>query len=282
MTHVCPREFNFVAKRLREFFESKGFLEVYVQNRLSILAACEDPGTISKFDYGRHGQKLTWPLPQTGQMWLEDLLLRDPTLPGLFHIGTSYRDEPTPVPGRHDVIFPLFEFESKGTFEDMIELEKELLLFLGFKGPFYEAEYLDEAKKYEVKELEHEHEGKACEEHNGVAFWKNFPMYTSPFWNMKRDPNGQTAAKCDVMLHGQETFGTASRSNNPEEMEHEFRTITEGQYAQTLYDHFGQERVDAELAEFMKHTFFDRFGGGIGMTRLIRAMKLEGLMPEDL
>jgi hypothetical protein len=53
-------------------------------------------------------------------------------LPGLFCLSTSYRNEPNPIPGRHEKIFPLFEFEMKGNFEDLKKLEKELLMHLGF------------------------------------------------------------------------------------------------------------------------------------------------------
>ena len=43
--------FSTVINKLRSFFLSKGYLEVHTQNRLSILAACEDPSTIRTFDY---------------------------------------------------------------------------------------------------------------------------------------------------------------------------------------------------------------------------------------
>jgi len=45
-----------------------------------------------------------------------------------------------------------------------------------------------------------------------------------------------------------------------------------------LFDLFGKERVEAELEGYLALPFYPRCGGGIGMTRLIRAMKLEGLM----
>ena len=64
-------DFCKTVKKLRSFFEGEGFLEVHTQSRLSILAACEDPKTISTYSYA--GQ--VWPLPQTGQMWLEYELL---------------------------------------------------------------------------------------------------------------------------------------------------------------------------------------------------------------
>ena len=108
--HINSIEFHKTVKKMRSFFESKGFIEVHTQSRLSILAACEDPTTISTYNYG--GQ--VWPLPQTGQMWLEYELLKNPEPNGYFCLSTSFRNEPNPVPGRHDKIFPMFEFEMKG------------------------------------------------------------------------------------------------------------------------------------------------------------------------
>ena len=78
--HIKPCEFHAVVKKLRAFFESKGYLEVHTQSRLSILAACEDPTTISTYNYAGE----VWPLPQTGQMWLEHELLNNPDVPGFF------------------------------------------------------------------------------------------------------------------------------------------------------------------------------------------------------
>ena len=92
-TLVKPEDFDGCVKKLREFFYSKGFIESYSQNRLSILAACEQPETISTFEYGGK----VWPLSQTGQMWLEYELLKNPSHKGLFSVGTSYRNEPNPI-----------------------------------------------------------------------------------------------------------------------------------------------------------------------------------------
>ncbi len=77
---IDSKEFTIVVKKLRDFFFSKNFVEAHPQNRLSILAACEDPFTVATFNYA--GQ--IWPLPQTGQMWLEYELLKNPTPPGYF------------------------------------------------------------------------------------------------------------------------------------------------------------------------------------------------------
>ena len=68
---ISPQDFTTITSRLRTFFNTLGFLEVHTQSRLSILAACEDPTTVATYDYA---EKI-WPLPQTGQMWLEYELL---------------------------------------------------------------------------------------------------------------------------------------------------------------------------------------------------------------
>src|SRR5690625_4264142 len=71
---IDPKKFSFVTHQLRTFFLRKGFVEVHTQNRLSILAACENPHSIATYDYCGN----VWPLPQTGQMWLEHELLTKP------------------------------------------------------------------------------------------------------------------------------------------------------------------------------------------------------------
>ena len=43
--------------------------------------------------------------------------------------------------------------------------------------------------------------------------------------------------------------------------------------AQLLYKLFGKERVEAELEKFLEFDFFERVGGGIGMTRMIAALE---------
>ena len=80
--------------------------------------------------------------------------------------------------------------------------------------------------------------------------------------------------KCDIILFGQETFGTAERSSNEEEMRNFFYSIMDGTYCEKLFELFGKERVEKELEEFLSYDFFPRFGGGIGLTRLGRAWEL--------
>lgn len=269
-----PAEFSKVVASLRGFFLAKNFVEVHTQDRLSILAACEDPFNIASYDFGNN----VWPLPQTGQMWLEHELLTSPDTPGFFCVSTSYRQEKNPIPGRHNTIFPMFEFETKGGQAELLKLERELLEYLGFgnQDSFPEVEYRDAMKRYGVDEIEAEQEGKLCEEFGDVVMLKNFPRHTSPFWNMAGEPGTDHARKVDVLIYGLETIGSAERSSDKEEMKHQFYTISDGAYAETIFNKFGKERVEAELESFLKYDFFQRFGGGIGITRLILGLRKLG------
>lgn len=261
-------QYHETVQKLRKFFLDRNFIEVPTQSRLSILAACEDPHTVSTFNY----DGIVWPLPQTGQMWLEYELLKNPTWDGIFCISTSYRNEPNPIEGRHEKIFPMFEFESKGTFHDLINLEIELLYYLGFDEPKH-CNYEDLSLKYQSPILTSENETQMEKDFGNAILLKYFPERTSPFWNMKHLGNG-LFNKSDVILFGQETIGSAERSCDIEEMKHFFYNISEGGYAKKLFELFGQERVEKELEDFFSLEFFPRFGAGIGVNRMARALDL--------
>ena len=268
-------KFNTVVNKLRSFFLGKNFVEVHTQNRLSILAACEDPFNVQTFNYNGN----IWPLPQTGQMWLEYEILKNPEAAGYFCLSTSYRMEPNPVPGRHDIIFPMFEFEFKGDMNELIDLQKELLTHLGYdSNNFYENDYKNIAEEFSTVELEHEHEEKLYTDKSPVAFIKNFPEFTSPFWNMKRNSKDDTSYKVDVILSGMETFGSAEREVNVDIMRDKFNNIMEGKYKDKLYQLFTEDRTNKELEEYLNLNFIKRSGCGIGVTRLIKSMEKENLI----
>lgn len=261
--------YNELVQKMRTFFQSKGFKEVPTQSRLSILAACENPHSITTFEY--KGE--VWPLPQTGQMWLEYELLNNPEWEGVYCISTSYRQEKNPIPGRHELIFPMFEFESKGTMKDLLRLEEELLEYLGFEGPV-NTTYEGVCAEYGgVSILEDEHEQRMWKEKGSIVSLQHFPLRTNPFWNMQHGTNG-IFNKVDVIMYGQETIGSAERSCDVEKMREMFYTIENGGYSNKLFELFGKERVEKELEEFLSFDFFPRYGGGIGMTRLARAYEL--------
>lgn len=272
--NIDSDEYTKVIHRLRSFFKSKNFKEVFTQNRLSILAACEDPFNVGTFNYCDK----CWPLPQTGQMWLEYELLKNPEADGFFCLTTSYRMEKEPKQDRHDLIFPLFEFEAKGGMDKLIELEKELLEYLGYdRSKFVEGKYNDIAKKFETTELDHADEERLYTEISPTFFLTDFPEFTNPFWNMKRSGE-DSSNKVDVILSGQETIGSAERETDKEVMRTRFNSIMDGGYKEKLYELFGKERTDIELEDYLNFDFFERCGGGIGVTRLLRSLKKENLL----
>ena len=175
---ISPTKFTKTVGLLRSFFLDKGFQEVHTQNRLSILAACEDPFNVATYNYA--GQ--VWPLPQTGQMWLEHELLSSPDSKGFFCVSTSYRQEPNAIPGRHDIIFPMFEFEMPGSIDDLKAMEYELVEYLGFKKP-EERTYESWQRHFELDadaELEAEHET-AMHEQFDTAMITDFPEFATQY-----------------------------------------------------------------------------------------------------
>lgn len=268
-------DYNATVAKMRNFFkEEKGFVEVPTQSRLSILAACEDPKTISQFVF----DGINYPLPQTGQMWLEYELLKNPDLEGVFCISTSYRNEPNPIEGRHQKIFPMFEFESHGNVFDLMQTENDLLEYLGFTGRDYFS-YDELCDEYGVKHLEAEHEEKMCDKFGDIVFIMDFPQRSHPFWNMKQSSDDKNLyKKVDVIMHGQETIGSAERSCNPDEMEENFMSISDGNYSKLLFNKFTKRRVMKELNEYLSLDFFPRFGAGVGVNRMARALKFSSLI----
>ena len=267
---IDPSKFTETVGLLRSFFLEKGFLEVHTQNRLSILAACEDPFNVATYNYAGN----VWPLPQTGQMWLEHELLSQPSAKGFFCVSTSYRQEPNAIPGRHDIIFPMFEFEMPGSVDDLKAMEYELCEYLGF-GNITEKTYAEWQQHFGLGadvEMEAQQE-LDMEKEFGQTLITNFPELTSPFWNMARNDDGNTAKKMDVILGGMETIGSAERSCDVDMMRDTFHSITDGAYSELLFKLFGKERVQAELEKFLEFDFFQRVGGGIGITRMIPALE---------
>jgi aspartyl/asparaginyl-tRNA synthetase len=278
---VNPQDFDSLVKKLREFFANKKFKETFPQPRLSIMAACEDPKTITPFYFS--GVK--YPLSQTNQMWLEHDILKQPELEGIFCLTTSYRNEPNPIEGRHEKIFPMFEAEHLGNYENLLTTISELCVHLKLVDsvesiPFFN--YDDLCEKYNVDILESEHELELWKEYGDVVGIKYFPKRTSPFWNMKQVGTNKKGEdiynKCDFIICGQETIGSAERETDVEKMRNSFYNISNGEYAKILISEFDETRVTEELEDYLSLNFIERWGFGCGFTRLLRAMKIKNLI----
>lgn len=281
--YIEPQDFNDTILKLRGFFMQNGFIETFPQPKLTILAACEDPKTVKSFEFG--GEK--FPLPQTSQMHLEtELIIHEKGVDGLFCLTASYRDEPNPIEGRHMKSFPMFEFEHKGNFQDLLKLLSELSVYLGFVDdvdsiPIFTYNQL--CDHYSTNELTSDHEILMWKEYGDVVGITHFPEKTSPFFNMSyygldENTGEKIYNKVDFIICGQETFGCAERSNDVDQMRNSFHSISDGEYAGLLFKKFGKDRVEQELEEFLSLPMIDRYGAGIGMTRLLRGLKLKNLI----
>lgn len=266
------KNYESITTELRYFFKERGYTEVYCQGTMKILAACEDPETIAQTIF--KGKNL--PLPQTNQMNLETILLTNPAVEKVFTFTTSYRDEPFPIEGRHDTDpFLMFEFEGLGDIDNLVEIEADLLWELGLGFSNYQ-EYNNLCHLYQTETLTADHETLMQRDFGNAVSLSKFPQRSHPFWNMKKKDG--TYNKIDVILYGMETIGSAERSCNPAEMRENFMTISDGKYAKLLFAKCGEQETIAELDKYLALPMFPRFGGGIGIGRLERAMKLAGLL----
>ena len=148
---------------------------------------------------------------------------------------------------------------------------------LGF-GKITEKTYAEWQDHFQIGksiEMDATHETKMFERF-GSTMITDFPEMTSPFWNMSRNEGGATSKKIDVILGGMETIGSAERSSDVDMMRDTFHSITDGAYSKLLFELFGKERVEAELEKFLEFDFFQRVGGGIGITRMIPALQKIG------
>lgn len=278
---ISPLDFDIIVKKLRGFFLPKNFIETFPQPRVSVLAACENPESITPYIFSG----IKYPMVQTNQMWLEYDILKYPEIGGVFCLTTSYRDEKSPIEGRHNKIFPMFEAEHTGDYNNLLDTLSELCVHLKFVNSINDIRFFtyDElCDKYGVSILESEHEEMMWREYGDVIAITHFPERTSPFWNMKSigfNKNGEsTYAKCDFIICGQETIGAAERETDIGKMKSMFHTISGGKYSEILFNVFGEERVNSELDDFFNLPMVQRWGFGMGLTRLHRAMKIKNLL----
>lgn len=257
-----------VTRILRDFFNTRNFRSVYMQNGLSVIASCKDPKCVQTFDCNGD----VWPLPQTGQLWLDcELLTRKPenvTTKGYYCESTSYLKDPSPV----------FEFASTGDMGKLMDLETDLLRYMGYEKPL-RISYLEALemvnKHQETGVLSCEDREVLCEEHGPVVLLYNFPKRTEPHWNVKRDPtNANIYCKVDVLMHGMTTIDSAERSCDPDHMRHAFLSLSDGEFAGFLFNKFGKERTLRDLDEFLGCTFAPYCGAAIDIRRLMRSYEL--------
>lgn len=281
---IKPKHFDYIMKKIRKYFDEEGLTECYLSDRVSILSSCEDYTNIKIFEWDGE----IYPHRQTTQVDLEFLqLLEGEKSNGYFSVGTSHRVEVNPVKNRHSPHgqFILIDVESNWDQRGLINFQKGLLRAVGI-NPFHgddfpEITYKDACEKYGVDEIGHDEERQLCVDFNSPAvFLTNFTYGSNPFWNMKKE--GDHALKVDVIIGNpkvqpMETFGSAERSCNADEMRELFYAQSEGKYSKKLFDEFGRERVEKELDAYLALNFTQRAGMGIGLNRFVFACESLGI-----
>jgi hypothetical protein len=256
-----------------------------------LLEAKETSDLLSQYKMSQNGNKSTYkdilssyadtyqnPLTEEVVQALESSQVPpDPALPaGYYCDSTSTRDEARAGDGRRYNTFAMSEFELYGTYSDLQSFLENLLSHLGFRKISY-IEYEAACSYLGVTIIDDKEEKQLCQDLSSVVLLGKFPKRTDPYWNMKYSGQGDLYNKIDVLIHGVETMGTAERSCDRNQMRKDFYTQDDGKYAQRMFSVFGKERVEHELEKFLGHTFVSRFGGGIGLQRLIEGMEKEGL-----
>lgn len=155
----------------------------------------------------------------------------------------------------------------------------ELLETIGFgdETDFSYKNYHELVEHYGTVEITEAINKKLEKDFSYATFLSDFPSYTEPLWNIKRE--GDIANKTNIILYGLETITWGEISCEPDVMSSRF--YEKELYSKTLFATFGQERVEEELHEFLALDFFPRSSGTISITRMIRALKLHGILRQE-
>lgn len=221
--------------RIKSFFKIKGFVEIHKCRPLSILNACENPEQIQTFSYNNQ----LWPLQQSTKMVLDNEFLKRPIC-GYFCLITNREDK------------LVFDFVMNTDIQDLIELERELLEFLGFIATAIPVVHYSDNASY-----------------NDICFLDHFPNHIYPRWNRKQKDD-QYAEQVNLMIKGNEVISAFELSCNKCDM----RNIFYNQHIGQLNQLFGEERVQRELESFFNRDFITRSCGTIDIHKMIEYMNI--------
>lgn len=275
---VQSLDFTDITKKLRKFFDKKGWVEVHSQDILRLLSVCEETNTVSNLNY----DGMIWPLPQTAQICLEHELSKHPDWKGVFCLSTSFKN--TYYRENVNKILPMFEFIVRGDMNQLIDLEAELLEYLGFGEihKYMHTKYNNLTEKYNTDKLNNEHSQLICNDFGSIVFLEDYPNNITTFWNTKLSENKLTSKKVNVIIDGLEVIHSAEMSINKEEMRDQFYKMNNRNYSNSLFANYGKERVEQELEEYLNLDFSTRAGGYIDINKFIDTMKLNNLLYKPL
>ena len=270
-------DFTDITKKLRRFFDKKGWVEVYTQNTLHLLSVHEDTNILSNFNY----DGMIWPLPQTAKITLDYELLKHSDWKGVFCLSTCFKNSSDQLDTSDNKIVPMYEFIMRGNMEDLIHIEAELLHYLGLGeiDQFVYKKYSTLLEKYDINELNNK---LIYDDIGSVVFLKEYPNDNSTFWNTKLATNKLTLKNINVIINGIKVIHSAEMSVNKEDMREQFNKMNNKNYTNILFSNYGKERVEKEVEDYLKLDFFTRAGGYIDITKFINIMKLNNLLHKPL
>lgn len=238
------KKYSNLINMIRKFFNKQNFIEVHTQNKLSLLSACNEYKLMCTFNYGGY----VWPLPQSSITLLYYDLLKYSHLPGIYTICTSYKNDPnyTKMMAENifeaDIVSPLFEFITFGTYNDIYKTIIDLLEDLGFNNSKYKIiKYGDVAKRRGVTIISPSDELNIGSTNADIVFLENIPILK---WGMK-----QTSK---VIVNKLEILSFSEHIKEPRDIIESFLTVDNGQLSDFLYSQFSKERIDDELYKFAK------------------------------
>lgn len=232
------KKYNTVIHLLRQFLDKMNFIELFTQNKLSILTVCDDPKSMCTFNYGGY----VWPLPQSSIIWLEYELLTNQDLVGIYTLCTTYKNDSNYTRKQSenifeaDVVTPKFEFVTFGDYSDINTMVVNLLQELGFLDKYTFVNYNKIAKRRGSTDLSVQD----IVPTKVVTFVDYIPEQK---WGMKY------TSKVYILQTEVMTFSEHLKDSN--ELLETFLTLDNGHLAEYLYAQFSKERVDDELFKFI-------------------------------
>lgn len=127
--HIQPCNFNHYVRKIRSFFYKKKFIEIHATGIQNIIGS--NQYIDKKLTYKDFNNNF-WPLFQNNDILLEDILLNNKNIDGCFTISTTYELNKNQIE-----IKPLFEFAGKGDINNLLNIQKSLLQYIGFEKNKY-------------------------------------------------------------------------------------------------------------------------------------------------
>ena len=250
------QEYNKFLIKVRQFFESRGFIEV-AETIHTLTTACEtDPKDVLLC---KKNGILTC-LPQSNLKWIQYLLHEfNGGKGGLFMTGVSYNRGTMET----SKIYPILDFAAYGTIDDLLEILTDFCRYMEFGKPLY----IHPGGVNILKDSECEkYKSKECVITTGLD-----RIFNKYFWQYKLVDTQYKVAS--LILHGKRVILGGERSIDVKKMLFDVYTIDNGDYIKTLYNLYNMKRVDDELLRYPSIKWTTRYGATINLEALFQFYK---------